>query len=166
MKNRWPMLIASAVLFAGTAGAQRDFAITSIASEPGSVLISWSVQSATPTGDLLVLPQFQVLRSTDLQIWTPVGALFSGALHQTLSLADTNGTAASYKVQSIISQEYAQLDNVTLSSGQLAGADFFGAELFGATLNQASLNGANFGAADLRNASLTGADLIGAGRHF
>jgi hypothetical protein len=106
MNIRRRILIATAVLLAASAGAQRNFTISAISNGPGSVIVSWPVQSATPAGDLLMLPQFQVQRSVDLKSWIPLGAPMSGTLHQTLTLADPNGVAAFYRVQSIISQEY------------------------------------------------------------
>ena len=120
------------------------------------------VHSATPSGDSPIIPQFQVERSTDLINWTPVSGVLTGVLNQKLVFTNQLGTIGFYRVTSVIDQEYAQMDNVTLDNGQLQFADFFGAELFGASLQFTTLTNASFAAADLENADLAGADLTGA----
>ena len=141
--------------------AQRHFNVSITVTNQNQPLITWPVQSATPVGDLLLLPQFQVKGSPDLTNWTNIGVPMTGMLHQTLSAVDSNSSANFYRVQSIISEEYAQLDNAKLASSDLDGADFFGASLFGAQLDNSSLRGADLSGADLRNASLTEVDFTG-----
>ena len=162
MNTRSTILMASTIFLAISAGAQRNFSISATPSGSSSITISWPVQSATPSNDLVVLPQFQVMRSTDLKSWSAMGTEMSGTLHQMLSLTDTNAGGAFYKVQSLIIQEYAQFKNVTLSSGPALERGLFWRKIFGSTLNGASLNGANLGATDLRNATLFDCDFTDA----
>src|SRR5262249_31819893 len=142
--------------------AQRAFTVTIFPTNQNRIALSWKVQSATPIGDLFIFPQFRVQRTFDLKNWTPVSDLLSGSLGQILSLTDSNSPLGIYRVESVISRQYAELNNAKLSFGQLAGADFFGARLFGASLDQADLTRARLVAADLRSANLRGASLIGA----
>jgi uncharacterized protein YjbI with pentapeptide repeats len=147
--------------FVPAAHAQRAFSLT-LAPTNQNFKLSWKVQSATPVGDLVVLPQFRVERSLDLKTWTPISGTMTGTLNQTLSATDSNVAAGFYRVQSMIEKPYATMNNAKLNSGQLTGANFFGAQLFHALLVSAQLNGANLSSADLRTADLTGADLRGA----
>lgn len=120
-------LIASGLMgLALKAQAQRAFTNSISLTNKTTAVISWKVQSFTPVGDLILVPQYQVVRSPDLKNWTPVGSRITGALHQTLSVMDSNPGRAFYRVQSIIDLEYAQMDNVKLTSGEMAGADFLG----------------------------------------
>src|SRR5262252_7482898 len=142
--------------------AQRNFTVTVAPTNQNRVVISWKAQSATPVGDLVVVPQFVVHRSQDLNTWTPISGMLSGTLNQTLSLVDSNTSAVFYRVQSVIEMEYAELNGAKLASSELTGADFFGARLLGADLDEATLAGVNFSGADLRSADFSGADLRGA----
>lgn len=144
------------------ARAQRAFSVSLSLTNQSHVLLGWTVQAATPPGDILVVPQYQVQRSADLLNWTNVGAPLSGRVLAKVSFLDSVSNAGFYRVQSILNLEYAQLNNDPLDSGQLAGADFFGASLFNASLTSAQLNMANFSGANLENADLFEADLDGA----
>jgi len=144
------------------ANAQRAFSVAITPTNQNRIAISWKAQSATPIGDLVILPQFRVHRTLDFKTWIPVSGLLSGSLGQTMSLSDSNSNIGIYRVESVISEEYAELNNAKLSFGQLAGADFFGARLFGTSLDQADLAHSSFVGADLRFANLRGASLIGA----
>jgi uncharacterized protein YjbI with pentapeptide repeats len=161
--DKFKSALLTAIFLSGTLAAlgQRSFNV-SIALTNSGAAISWKAQSATPNGDLFVIPQFLVERSPDLVNWTPVSGILSASLDQRVTFADTNNALAFYRVQSIIDLEYAHLDNVTPDGGQLASADFFGAELFGASLQQADLPSAEFPAADVRQADFANSDLAGA----
>lgn len=145
-----------------TADAQRSFNLSVTPTNQNGVAIRWKSQSATPVGDMVVVPQFQVERSGDLKTWTPVSGMIASSLGQTNAFTDMATNLGFYRVNSIIQKEYAQLSHAKLDSGQLQFADFFGATLFGASLVSATLSNANLGAADLRSADLSGADLSGA----
>ncbi len=142
--------------------AQRAFTVSVRSTNQGGATISWKAQSATPVGDLVVVPQFIVQRSSDLQSWTTVSGTFSPTLSQTVTFTDTNGGFAFYRVGSLIQKQYAEMSNARLNSGDLSGADFFGARLFGALFVQTKLLGARLSAADVRGADFTAADLRGA----
>jgi uncharacterized protein YjbI with pentapeptide repeats len=145
-----------------SAPAQRAFKVSVSPTNSANVAIRWKAQSATPVGDLFIVPQFQVQRSTNLQTWTPITSLLTPALSQIVTVVDTNPGPAFYRVQSIIEKPYAQLNQAKLASGGFAGADFFGASLFAADLTDSDLTGASLSAADVRSADFTGADLRGA----
>jgi uncharacterized protein YjbI with pentapeptide repeats len=145
-----------------SAHGQRAFTVSVRSTNQGGATISWKAQSATPVGDLVIVPQFVVERSADLQSWTTVSGTFSPSLSQTVTFTDTNGGFAFYRVGSIIQKQYAEMSNARLSSGGLAGADFFGARLFAARFDQAILTGARLSAADVRGGDFTLADLSGA----
>ena len=156
-------LIAGALLVsAAGALAQRAFTISISLTNQSQVVVRWNAQFATPIGDLFITPHYQVQRSGDLQTWTSIGVPFTGALLTNTVLIDSISGAAFYRVESIISLEYAHLENKILDLGQLDGGDFFGASLFNASLKSAQLRGANFSGADLSNADLFEADLSGA----
>jgi uncharacterized protein YjbI with pentapeptide repeats len=142
--------------------AQRAFSISIRTTNSVGPTISWKAQSATPVGDLFIVPQFVLQRSSDLKTWIPITTNIMASLGQTISVTDTNPGRAFYRVGSIIQKEYAQMSNVQLGSGQLAGADFFGATLFGTSFNQAQLPGASLSGADVTLADFTLADLSGA----
>jgi uncharacterized protein YjbI with pentapeptide repeats len=144
------------------ASAQRAFSISLTPTYDGAVAISWKAQSATPLGDLFIVPQFQLERSADLRTWEPVGNTISPNLNEIVTVIDPQGSFSFYRVASIISTEYAQLSHGVLDSGGLDGADFLGADLFGASLMSASLRGANLSGTDLRSANFSGSDLSGA----
>src|SRR5690348_4606325 len=122
-----------AALFSGAPAAfsQRAFNVA-MAQTNDSLVLSWKCQSATRVGDLLILPQFIVQRSDDLQSWLPISSNLTGTLSQKLTFSDTNASRGFYRVQSIINEEYAEIPGAVLDSGELTGADFFGANLFGA----------------------------------
>lgn len=143
------------------ANAQRAFNVSLTPTNDGAVAISWKAQSATPIGDLFIIPDFQLESSADLRVWTPIGNVLSPKLHDLITVIDPGGSAAFYRVASIISREYAQFSQAILDSGGLDGADLFGASLFGASIRDASLRGANLSGTDLRSADLTGSDLTG-----
>ncbi len=160
---RFPALLAATILFfAATASGQRAFTINVAPTNLNAAAVSWKVQSATPVGDLLMLPQFQVERSPDLKNWIPVSGMITGALSQKLVFTDPQSSLGFYRVNSLINQENAQLSNVKLDGGQLQFADFFGAELFAASLQSAILTNASFNAADVRHANFSSANLAGA----
>lgn len=157
------LLFAACVsLFIPSADAQRSFSLTVTPTNQNAVAIGWKAQSATPVGDVVIIPQFQVQRSTDLINWTPVSGMITGALSQKLTFTDPAGSLGFYRVSSIINQEYAQLNNAKLDGGQLQFADFFGAQLFAASLQTAVLTNADLGGADLQSANVSGANLAGA----
>ena len=155
-------LIILLVFIAQVASAQRGFKLSFMLTNQTGIAISWKAQSVTPTGDLLVVPQFQLERSPDLKTWTPISGKLSATLGQTITLVDSNSSPTFYRVRSIISKQYVQLSRARLNSGQLEGSDFFGANLFAASLVQARLTGASLSGADLRSADLSSADLSGA----
>ena len=72
-------LLPLATVWTGTVQAQRNFSLTVVSTNQSiiqnAIVISWQAQSATPIGDLELVPEFQVERSTDLGIWEPVGDL-------------------------------------------------------------------------------------------
>ena len=142
--------------------SQRNFSVTISRTDQNNIQLTWTAQSATPIGDVFIIPQFEAQRSSDLTHWIPISGILSGSLHQILSVADSNSTSSFYRVQSIIQKEYAELNGAKLASGQLTGADFFGARLFRADLSDATLNGATLSAADVRFADFSNADLGGA----
>src|SRR5436190_8881591 len=145
--------------WASPASGQRAFNISFAPTNDDAVAISWKAQSATPIGDLFIVPDFQLERSADLRAWEPVGSSLSPTLNQIVTVIDpAGGSAAFYRVASTISKEYASLSQAALDFGGLEGADFFGANLFGATITSASLCGANLSGADLRSADLTDTD--------
>jgi uncharacterized protein YjbI with pentapeptide repeats len=158
----WLLFASSFAGFVIDANAQRSFSLTVVPTNQNAVAIKWKTQSATPVGDLVVLPQFQVERSSDLRTWLPVSGMISSALGQTNTFTDNTTELGFYRVNSIIQKEYAQMSNAKLNSGQLQFADFFGATLFGAHLVSATLSNAILSAADLRSADLSQADLSGA----
>src|SRR5262245_11341838 len=151
MFKRSVLLLFAAVLtnLAPLAYAQRSFTISVTPTNQNNVAIRWKAQSATPIGDLLLVPQFRVERSQDFINWSPISGKLSATLNQTLTLVDSNANAAFYRVQSFIEKEYGEMNGAKLASGELTGADFFGARLLGADLSEAILNGANLSAADL-----------------
>src|SRR5436190_7444381 len=149
-------VLAFALLFCSISShAQRTFSVSLGRTNGTNVVISWKAQSATPVNDLLVVPQFRVQRSSDLVNWMPITAVLSPSLGQTVSIVDTNSTAAFYRVISIISKEYAQLNQKKLSNAGFMGADFFGASLFGSKCDNADFSGANLSGTDLRGADFT-----------
>jgi len=150
------------LLVAPAANAQRSFTLLLAPTNGNGYALSWKAQSATPIGDLFVVPEFQLERSHDLKTWEPISGRLSATLGQRITMVDSNSSPAFYRVNSIISKAYAQLSHVKLDSGQLEGADFFGANLFGASLAQARLTGSSFSGADLRQADFSEADLSGA----
>src|SRR6185312_12909519 len=167
MRNIRPIFfcaMCAANFFGGAPAAfsQRAFNLRIAPTNNTGVAVSWPCQSATPLGDLIILPQFVVQRSDDLQSWTSVSSNSTASLGQKLTFTDTSGARGFYRVQSIINQEYAEIPGAVLDFGDLTGADFFGANLFGASLQQTALTGSKFAAADLRNADFTQADLRGA----
>src|SRR5262245_61596599 len=83
--------------------AQRGFTVTRVPTNQNRIAISWKVQSATPIGDVFIIPQFRVQRTLDLKAWSPFSDLLSGSLGQTLSLVDSNSTFGAYRVESVIS---------------------------------------------------------------
>src|SRR3569833_291974 len=147
---------------APSAFSQRAFSLNIAGTNNNGTVITWTSQSATPVGDLLILPQFVVQRSDDLQSWTSISDRLTAPVSKKLLFTDTNAIHAFYRVQSIIQDDYPPLAGAILDSGPLSGADFLGADLFGASLQNASLAGAEFAGADLRNADFSGADLRGA----
>ena len=52
--------------------AQRNFSLTLTRTNQSGVAIQWKAQSATPAGDLVLVPQFRVERSPDLKTWTAI----------------------------------------------------------------------------------------------
>ena len=144
------------------AGAQRVFTLNLAPTNQNAVAVIWKAQSATPIGDLFIVPQFQVQRSADLQTWMPISGMITGAVSQKLSFTDPQGGLGFYRVSSTINQEYAQLENVILDNGQLQFADFFGAQLYKASLQNATLTNASFAGANAQEADFAGADLSGA----
>ena len=120
--DKFKSALLAAIFLSGAPAAigQRSFNV-SIALTNSGPTISWKAQSATPNGDLLIVPEFRVERSPDLNNWTPVsGILTASSIGQKMSFADTNNAVAFYRVQSILDLEYAQLDKVTLNNGGLA----------------------------------------------
>ena len=105
------LLAAVGLLFTNPASAQRAFSVSVAPTNQNAVVVSWKVQSATPGGDFLLLPQFQVERTADLKNWTPISGMVTGALSQKLTFVYPAATVGFYRVNSIIDQEYAQLDN-------------------------------------------------------
>jgi hypothetical protein len=93
--------------------AQRAFSVAIAPTNQNRVALSWKVQSATPIGDLFIIPQFRVQRTFDLKNWTSVSDLLSGSLGQILSLTDSNSTRGIYRIESVISSQYAELDNAS-----------------------------------------------------
>jgi hypothetical protein len=167
--NAQRLFAALVTLFIGLDGiarAQGGFAISLAGNPQNGFVIFWTAQSVTASGDLPLVPQFQVYRSFDLTNWSALGTPITGSSGQILIVGDTNNLRAFYRVRSSIEEETAQLDNADLASGYLAFGDFFGAELFNANLTKAILSAANMQAADLENADLAGADLSGANLFF
>jgi uncharacterized protein YjbI with pentapeptide repeats len=156
------LLLTLAAGWAVSAQAQRNVSLTAASTNQNAIVIGWHAQSATPAGDTVVMPQFQVQRSADLAVWSGVGDLLSATNGQNLTFTDTTATMGFYRVNSIIDEEYAEFDNLVLNNGELQFADFFGASFFGASVQNASLGNANLEATDLRSANLTGTDLTGA----
>src|SRR5580765_6066738 len=143
------------------ATAQRAPSISLTPTNDNAVAISWKGKSATPIGDLFIIPEYQLERSGDLRNWETVGNIQSPSLNETVTIIDRAASPVFYRVASIISREYAQFGQAVLDFGQLDGADLFGANLFGASIVDASLRGANLGGADLRAADLSGSDMAG-----
>ena len=158
----FPALLTAVLFFTTPVFAQRAFTVSVAPTNGNATAVSWRAQSATPTGDLFIIPQFQVERSSDLKNWTPISGQLAATLNQRLTFADPQGGVGFYRVNSIINQEYAQLSNAKLDGGQLQFADFFGAELFAASLQSAVLTNASFAAADIRNANFSNANLTNA----
>ncbi|HWW01633.1 MAG TPA: hypothetical protein VNZ64_18185 [Candidatus Acidoferrum sp.] len=94
-----------------TADAQRSFSIAVAATNQNGAVISWQAQSATPVGDLILVPEFQLQRSSDFKTWSPIGSPLTGTPGQTLAVLDAVPAAVFYRVESIISLEYAELSN-------------------------------------------------------
>src|SRR5438874_72957 len=82
--------------------AQRNFTLGIAGANQNNVVVSWTAHSATPNGDLVLVPQFRVERSADMKTWTPISAKLTASLNQFLTLTDTNATTAFYRVQSLI----------------------------------------------------------------
>ncbi len=101
------------------ARAQRNFSLSLAVTNGNSAVLRWPVQSATPVGDVVLVPKFQVERSSDLKSWTPIGDVFEGSLGQVLTVTDPGGDAAFYRVESLLDLEYAQLEHANLSRGEL-----------------------------------------------
>src|SRR5262245_54852590 len=72
--------------------AQRAFQLTMQSAGPKGVILRWRARSATPVGDLMLVPRFQVERSADLKVWTPMGGIINPSLGQLLSVIDTTLT--------------------------------------------------------------------------
>ena len=119
------------------ANAQRNFKVSLVSTNQNGIAITWKAQSATPVGDLFIIPQFRVERSADLKIWAPISGLLTGSLNQTMSLVIPIQTAGATAWHPSFKRNTRELNGVKLDSGQLAGADFFGAKLFGAHLSLA-----------------------------
>src|SRR2546428_11961650 len=97
MKTPWKssILVLLASLLAGLvpeAKAQRSFTLTLTPTNQNGLVISWTARSATPAGDLVLVPQFRVERSPDLKAWTPISAKLSASPGQVLSLVDSNSS--------------------------------------------------------------------------
>jgi len=118
--------------------AQRNFSLTVQPTNQNAITIKWRTQSATPVGDLFIIPQFQVERSVDLKTWTPISGLISSSLGVTNNFTDAGTGVAFYRVGSLIQKEYAQMSNAKLNNGELQFADLFGATLFAATFVSAT----------------------------
>src|SRR5689334_15590671 len=78
------------------AWAQRAFNL-SIASTNAGAAISWRAQSATPVGDLIMVPKFRVERSPDLLNWTRITGQLTASLNQTMTVTDSNAVPAFYR---------------------------------------------------------------------
>src|SRR5262249_46555441 len=96
--------------FAPSARAQRAFSISLAPTNQSGIVIRWKAQSATPAGDLTLVPQFVVQRTIDFTNWTPISGNLTAALNQTLSLVDSNANTGFYRVQSLIEEEYAEMN--------------------------------------------------------
>src|SRR5439155_1171700 len=79
-RMRLLLLLWAIIAFIPNARAQRNFTLTMAPTNQAAVVISWKAQSATPTNDFLIVPQFRVERSLDLKNWIPVSAKLSGSL--------------------------------------------------------------------------------------
>src|ERR1043166_9464984 len=100
------LLLSLIVLVAPSAHAQRSPTLKITPTNQNSLAITWKAQSATPTNDLLIIPQYRLERSPDMNNWTPITAKLSASLGQTLSVLDSNSPTAFYRVQSLIEKEY------------------------------------------------------------
>ena len=110
----------------------------------------------------LIIPNYQIQASADLQRWEPTGETVLGGIVETL-------TAIGVEITPGIRERYFRLvrGEVDLSGADLADrslvfADLAGANLSNANLSHADLSGANLRGADLRGANLTGVDFRGA----
>jgi len=65
-----PILAAGGLFLAPVAHAQRSFNVSVTPTNQNTLAVVWKVQSATPSGDFFVLPQYQVQRSPDLVNWS------------------------------------------------------------------------------------------------
>src|SRR2546430_1635962 len=90
-----------ATLSACLGHAQRSFTLSLAPTNENAVAISWQAQSATPIGDLIIVPAFQLERSPDLRTWEPIGEQFSPTLGQILTLTEPSSSLAFYRVSSV-----------------------------------------------------------------
>src|SRR5260370_21940125 len=93
-KLKFVAFLAAWLLGSKVAEAQRSFLLTVEPRQPEGALIHWRAQSATPIGDLLLVPRFQLEPSLDLPTWSPLAEPVRPSLGPNVSIADAKRSAA------------------------------------------------------------------------